>query len=70
VRRKMKFGKRLKKHVEESLSEWRDKFVAYKRLKRLVSAGESSTRHAAAEVAFVHFNSFFLELEQKFVIRP
>jgi SPX domain protein involved in polyphosphate accumulation len=58
-------------------SEWRDKFVAYKRLKRLVSAGESSTRRAAAEVAFVRmldgevnrFNSFFLELEQEFVIR-
>jgi hypothetical protein len=73
----MKFGKRLKKHVEESLPEWRDKFVAYKRLKRLVSAGESSTRRAAAEVVFVRmldgevnrFNSFFLELEQEFVIR-
>jgi SPX domain protein involved in polyphosphate accumulation len=65
--RKMKFGKKVKKQVEESLREWRDNFVAYKRLKRLVWAGESSTLRAAAEVAFVRmlegeidrFNAFF-----------
>lgn len=71
----MKFGKRLKKQVEESLPGWRDKFVAYKRLKklvRLVSAGS-----AAPEAAFVRllndevdrFNAFFLEQEEEFVIR-
>ncbi|KAG0549664.1 hypothetical protein BDA96_01G274500 [Sorghum bicolor] len=58
----MKFGKRLKKQVEESLPEWRDKFLAYKRLKRLVrlvsAAGSSSPRRrrrgsAAEEAAFV-----------------
>jgi hypothetical protein len=48
----MKFGKKkLKKQVEESLPEWRDNFVAYKCLKMLVSAGESSTQRAATEVA-------------------
>lgn len=59
----MKFGKRLKKQVEESLPEWRDKFLAYKRLKRLVrlvsatasSSSSSSPRRrgSAAEAAFV-----------------
>jgi SPX domain protein involved in polyphosphate accumulation len=59
----MKFGKRLKKQVEESLPEWRDKFLAYKRLKRLVrlvsatasSSSSSSPRRrgSAAEAAFL-----------------
>ncbi|XP_062205631.1 SPX domain-containing protein 3-like [Phragmites australis] len=77
----MKFGKRLKKQVEESLPEWRDKFLAYKRLKklvRLVSAGGSSPpRGGGAEAAFVRlligevdrFNAFFMEQEEDFVIR-
>ncbi|GJM84484.1 hypothetical protein PR202_ga00160 [Eleusine coracana subsp. coracana] len=76
----MKFGKRLKKQVEESLPEWRDKFLAYKRLKRLVrliSGGNLSPRRATAEAAFVRvldgeverFNAFFLEQEEEFVIR-
>ncbi|KAF8723316.1 hypothetical protein HU200_021837 [Digitaria exilis] len=76
----MKFGKRLKKQVEESLPEWRDKFLAYKRLKRLVRlvpADPSSPRRRAAEAAFVRlldgevdrFNAFFLEQEEDFVIR-
>ncbi|CAL4924777.1 unnamed protein product [Urochloa decumbens] len=79
----MKFGKRLKKQVEESLPEWRDKFLAYKRLKRLVRlvpAGPSAAavpRRRAAEAAFVRlldgevdrFNAFFLEQEEDFVIR-
>ncbi|XP_066385919.1 SPX domain-containing protein 3 isoform X3 [Miscanthus floridulus] len=79
----MKFGKRLKKQVEESLPEWRDKFLAYKRLKRLVrlvsASGSSPRRHrgSAAEAAFLRlldaevdrFNAFFLEREEDFVIR-
>ncbi|RLN40008.1 hypothetical protein C2845_PM01G44570 [Panicum miliaceum] len=75
----MKFGKRLKKQVEESLPEWRDKFLAYKRLKRLVRLvpSSSSPRRRAAEAAFVRlldgevdrFNAFFLEQEEDFVIR-
>ncbi|CAN6305302.1 unnamed protein product [Urochloa humidicola] len=78
----MKFGKRLKKQVEESLPEWRDNFLAYKRLKRmvrLVPAGSSAAapRRRAAEAAFLRlldgevdrFNAFFLEQEEDFVIR-
>lgn len=72
----MKFGKRLKKQVEESLPDWRDKFLAYKRLKglvRLVPVPASSPTDAAflrllhAEVD--RFNAFFLEREEDFVIR-
>ncbi|OEL27505.1 SPX domain-containing protein 3 [Dichanthelium oligosanthes] len=75
----MKFGKRLKKQVDESFPEWRDKFLAYKRLKglvRLVSA-DPSPRRRTAEAASVRlldgevdrFNAFFLEQEEDFVIR-
>lgn len=77
----MKFGKRLKKQVEESLPEWRDKFLAYKRLKRLVrlvpADPSAPRRRRAAEAAFLRlldgevdrFNAFFLEREEDFVIR-
>ncbi|WVZ58787.1 hypothetical protein U9M48_009017 [Paspalum notatum var. saurae] len=44
----MKFGKRLQKQVEESLPEWRDKFLAYKRLKRLLRLVVSSTAAASS----------------------
>ncbi|KAI3449092.1 hypothetical protein Pfo_005757 [Paulownia fortunei] len=33
----MKFGKRLKQQIEQSLPEWRDKFLSYKELKKLVN---------------------------------
>ncbi|XP_037468550.1 SPX domain-containing protein 3-like [Triticum dicoccoides] len=74
----MKFGKRLKKQVEESLPGWRDKFLSYKRLKVLVRLVSGSSPHrAVAEAAFVRllndevdgFNAFFLEQEEEFVIR-
>ncbi|KAL1368866.1 SPX domain-containing protein 3 [Arachis hypogaea] len=32
----MKFGKRLKQQIQDSLPEWRDKFLSYKELKKLV----------------------------------
>ncbi|XP_057818832.1 SPX domain-containing protein 1 [Cryptomeria japonica] len=32
----MKFGKNLQRLIEEALPEWRDKFIAYKRLKKLL----------------------------------
>ncbi|KAL5225827.1 hypothetical protein ABZP36_012466 [Zizania latifolia] len=77
----MKFGKRLKKQVEESLPEWRDKFLAYKRLKKLVrlvsSSSFSSGSSGGGEDTFVRLldgevdriNAFFLEQEEVFVIR-
>ncbi|KAB8106349.1 hypothetical protein EE612_040660 [Oryza sativa] len=70
----MKFGKLLKRQIEQSLPEWRDKFVSYKELKRIVA---SISRSPADEAAFVaalaadidKIDSFFLEQEEEFVIR-
>ncbi|RWW16655.1 hypothetical protein GW17_00019448 [Ensete ventricosum] len=35
-KRGMKFGKDFRNHLEETLPEWRDKFLAYKALKKLI----------------------------------
>lgn len=79
----MKFGKRLKKQIEESLPEWRSQFLNYKELKRRVNAVSSRgsaadpSSSSAAEADFLtlldaeidKFNAFFLEREEDFVIR-
>ncbi|TVU02682.1 hypothetical protein EJB05_06154 [Eragrostis curvula] len=74
----MKFGKRLKKQIEESLPEWRSQFLNYKELKRRVNAVVSSPAPSpAAEAEFLtllnaevdKFNHFFLEQEEEFIIR-
>ncbi|CAN6289175.1 unnamed protein product [Urochloa humidicola] len=73
----MKFGKRLKKQIEESLPEWRSHFLNYKELKRRVNAVSSAAPSPAAEAEFLtlldaeidKFNAFFLEQEEEFVIR-
>jgi SPX domain protein involved in polyphosphate accumulation len=73
----MKFGKRLKKQIEESLPEWRSQFLNYKELKRRVNAVSSPAPSPAAEAEFLtllnaevdKFNAFFLEQEEEFVIR-
>ncbi|GJN40866.1 hypothetical protein PR202_gn00279 [Eleusine coracana subsp. coracana] len=74
----MKFGKRLKKQIEESLPEWRSQFLNYKELKRRVNAVVSSPAPSpAAEADFLtllnaevdKFNHFFLEQEEEFIIR-
>jgi len=73
----MKFGKRLKKQIEESLPQWRSHFLNYKELKRRVNAVSSAAPSPAAEADFLtllnaevdKFNAFFLEQEEEFVIR-
>lgn len=45
----MKFGKSLSNQIEETLPEWRDKFLSYKDLKRrlkLIAAGGPGERSA------------------------
>lgn len=74
----MKFGKRLKKQIDDTIPEWRDKFLSYKDLKKLVRL-ISNAHHPSmkAEAQFVEllnseiekFNSFFLEQEEEFIIR-
>lgn len=39
----MKFGKEFKTHLEETLPEWRDKFLCYKPLKKLLKHLPSTT---------------------------
>lgn len=80
----MKFGKRLKQQIEETLPGWQDKFLSYKKLKRLVRLISSSPtllnrslEFGKTEAKFVYllnneiekFNSFFMEQEEDFIIR-
>lgn len=80
----MKFGKRLKQQVQETLPGWRDKFLSYKDLKKLVRLISSSPtmlngslEYGKAEEEFVvllnneidKFNGFFMEQEEDFIIR-
>ncbi|CAL9088711.1 unnamed protein product [Musa textilis] len=73
----MKFGKRLKKQVEESLPEWRDQFLCYKDLKKLVRLTSAAQPCSRVEAEFVQmlnaeidkFNAFFVEQEEDFIIR-
>lgn len=80
----MKFGKRLKQQTQETLPEWRDKYLSYKELKKLVRLISSapavligSNAYGRAEAEFVYllnneidkFNAFFMEQEEDFIIR-
>ncbi|XP_004229786.1 SPX domain-containing protein 3 [Solanum lycopersicum] len=81
----MKFGKRLKQQIQETLPGWGDKFLSYKELKKLVKLISSyapqmmsgSLEYGKAEAEFVYllnneidkFNAFFMEQEEDFIIR-
>ncbi|GFP80893.1 spx domain-containing protein 3 [Phtheirospermum japonicum] len=80
----MKFGKRLKRQIEQSLADWRDKYLSYKELKKLVKLISSAPKmvngslgYGKAEAEFMYllnneidkFNAFFMEQEEDFVIR-
>ncbi|TVU34031.1 hypothetical protein EJB05_15852 [Eragrostis curvula] len=73
----MKFGKWLKKQIEQSLAEWRKQFLLYKELKRCVKAvpgdrpptpEEEAAFVAALDAEIEKINAFFLEQEEEFVI--
>ena len=74
----MKFGKRLKHQIKETLPGWRDKFLSYKELKQLVKLVSSAPMllNGKQEAEFVYllnneidkFNSFFIEQEEDFII--
>ncbi|XP_075478301.1 SPX domain-containing protein 3-like [Primulina tabacum] len=75
----MKFGKRLKHQIEQSLPGWRDYFLSYKELKKLlrsISSASPPLERGKAEADFVYllndeidkFNSFFVEQEEDFII--
>ncbi|EHA8589804.1 putative SPX domain-containing protein 4 [Cocos nucifera] len=80
----MKFGKDFRNHLEETLPEWRDKFLCYKPLKKLIKHIPPDPVDAGApgpwvglEEWFVRilneeldkFNDFFVDKEEEFVIR-
>ncbi|KAG8652055.1 SPX domain-containing protein 1 [Manihot esculenta] len=101
----MKFGKSLSNQIEETLPEWRDKFLSYKELKKRLKLiepnkggdrptkrprlgdGDSSIDGAAGgdnkdamtkeEIDFIKlledelekFNTFFVEMEEEYIIR-
>ncbi|KAL6615365.1 hypothetical protein ACP70R_037635 [Stipagrostis hirtigluma subsp. patula] len=72
----MKFGKWLKKQIEQSLQEWQEQFLNYKELKRCVKAvsGGPTPAEEAEFVGALHaeiekINAFFLEQEEGFVIQ-
>lgn len=80
----MKFGKRLKQQIQETLPEWKDMYLSYKELKklvRLISAAPTllngSLEYGKAEAEFMYllnneidkFNGFFMEKEEDFIIR-
>ncbi|CAL0306192.1 unnamed protein product [Lupinus luteus] len=79
----MKFGKRLKKQIQESFPEWRDNYLSYKEMKKLVKliSGSpmfmnGSLEYGKGEAEFVYllnneiekFNGFFMEKEEDFII--
>lgn len=45
----MKFGKSLSNQIEETLPEWRDKFLSYKELKKRLKLIEPNTPSGAGE---------------------
>ncbi|XP_042016498.1 SPX domain-containing protein 3-like [Salvia splendens] len=72
----MKFGKRLKQQMDQSLGDWRDKFLSYKELKKMVNL-ISSKGALEYDAQFLNlldheidkFNAFFIEQEEDFIIR-
>ncbi|RZS14029.1 hypothetical protein BHM03_00045683 [Ensete ventricosum] len=76
----MKFGKDFRRYLEQTLPEWRDKFLPYKLLKKLIKhlprppQAEGPPRPTDAWFAAVlneqlkKFNDFFIDKEEDFVI--
>ncbi|PKA52674.1 SPX domain-containing protein 4 [Apostasia shenzhenica] len=80
----MKFGKDFRIHLEETLPDWRDKFLCYKPLKKLIKNlppdgddGADGRPWIGLEEWFVRildeelekFNDFYVDKEEEFVIR-
>ncbi|KAH0461405.1 hypothetical protein IEQ34_008980 [Dendrobium chrysotoxum] len=80
----MKFGKDFRTHLDETLPEWRDKFLSYKPLKKLIKNLQPDGEEGAdghpwfgLEEWFVRildeelekFNDFYVDKEEEFVIR-
>lgn len=56
----MKFGKRLKQHIQDSIPGWKDKFLSYKDLKKLLKL-ISSAQTTAAAAPLLNLNGSMVE---------
>lgn len=79
----MKFGKEFTTHLEETLPEWRDKYLCYKPLKKLLKNLPSTADNLPdgadnpPQDWFVRilneeldkFNDFYVDKEEEFIIR-
>ncbi|KAK7266440.1 hypothetical protein RIF29_19084 [Crotalaria pallida] len=73
----MKFGKEFKTHLEETIPEWRDKFLCYKPLKKLLNHHLPTNPNIHPQPWFLQilnqelekFNDFYVDKEEDFVIR-
>lgn len=81
----MKFGKEFRNHLEKTLPDWKDKFLCYKLLKKLLKNNLPRDAEAAAAppplpelqerfVAILNeelekFNDFYVDKEVDFIIR-
>lgn len=79
----MKFGKEFRIHLEETLPEWRDKYLQYKPLKKLLkNIPAAATPPPDGPLPELHewfvgilneelekFNDFYVDKEEDFIIR-
>ncbi|KAK1432880.1 hypothetical protein QVD17_09782 [Tagetes erecta] len=73
----MKFGKELGIHLEQTLPEWKDKYLCYKPLKKLLKHLPNPDPSPHLQRWFVtilnqqldKFNDFYVDKEEEFVIR-
>ncbi|CAM8935461.1 unnamed protein product [Rhodiola kirilowii] len=69
----MKFGKRLKQHVQQTMPGWEDMYLCYKGLKKALNQVVRPISEAEfvclLEFEIDKFNCFFMEKEEDFIIR-
>ncbi|XP_074286580.1 SPX domain-containing protein 4 [Silene latifolia] len=53
----MKFGKEFRIHLEETLPEWRDKFLCYKPLKKLLKHFHNNTNNIPSTINIINNNN-------------
>lgn len=64
----MKFGKWLKRQIEQSLPAWKDEFLSYNELKPVIGAVSPAEFVARLDVQIEKINAFFIEQEEFFII--
>lgn len=64
----MKFGKWLKRQIEQSLPAWKDEFLSYNELKPVIGAVSPAEFVARLDSEIEKINAFFIEQEEFFII--